>query len=375
MATIEILGVPHAYELTAPTSCPDTLVFVHGWLNSRGYWQPVISRLSATFQCLSYDLRGFGESQPSENTDFLHEGTSFYLSSNDGSDFVNPFDSLYTPAAYARDLAILLEQLNITSAWLVGHSLGGTIALWEAAQNPDRVRGVICINAGGGIYLKEAFEQFRSVGQRFLQLRPRWLKQVPLIDLLFCRASVARPLERHWARQRVIDFVVANPEAALGTLLDSTTEEEINRLPQLVSQLKQPVYFLAGAEDKVMEPKYVRHLASFHQLFQYCGDNVIEIPNCGHLAMLEQPDVVAAHISSIITPHTQTEEESGRGGEDTSVGGFPDLRKVSVDKGTRGGHFRKEVPSIVDAKRLPEEESVPRQTEEEKVFIPKMNTE
>ncbi|BAY26372.1 alpha/beta hydrolase fold protein [Calothrix sp. NIES-2100] len=301
MATIEILGVPHAYELTAPTtSYPHALVFIHGWLNSRGYWQPVISRLSVDFQCLSYDLRGFGESQSQPDTELTRAEVSVSLAANSTSAVDSSFDSLYTPAAYAQDLAILLQQLHITSAWLIGHSLGGTIALWAADLLPDCVQGVICINAGGGIYLKEAFEQFRSMGQRFLQVRPRWLSQIPWIDLLFTRATVARPLERYWARQRVIDFVVADPEAALGTLLDSTTEEEINRLPQLVSQLKQPVYFLTGTHDKVMEPKYVRHLASFHRLFQYCGDNVIEIPDCGHLAMLEQPDAVASHIQSIV---------------------------------------------------------------------------
>jgi pimeloyl-ACP methyl ester carboxylesterase len=300
MATIEVLGFPHAYELTAPTSCPDALVFIHGWLNSRGYWQPVISRLSVEFQCLSYDLRGFGGSQSQLETDFHRGSSSASLSAQSLQDTNLSFDSLYTPAAYAQDLATLLEQLNITSAWLVGHSLGGTIALWTAAQIPQRIKGVICINAGGGIYLKEAFEQFRVAGQRFLQVRPRWLSQLPLIDLLFTRASVSRPLDRQWARQRVVDFVVADPEAALGALLDSTTEEEVNRLPKLVSQLKQPVYFLAGTDDKVMEPKYVRHLASFHPLFQYCGDNVIEIPDCGHLAMLEQPDAVASHIKSLV---------------------------------------------------------------------------
>jgi 2-succinyl-6-hydroxy-2,4-cyclohexadiene-1-carboxylate synthase len=301
MATIEILGVPHAYELTAPTSCPHALVFIHGWLNSRGYWQPVISRLSVDLQCLSYDLRGFGESSSQAKLDFNRAETDLNLNSTDPSVVSSPFDFLYSPSAYAQDLAVLLAQLNISSVWLIGHSLGGTIALWTAAQLPDCVQGVICINAGGGIYLKEAFEQFRSAGQKFLQVRPRWLSQVPLIDLLFTRASVSRPLERVWARQRVIDFLVADPEASLGTLLESTTEEEINRLPQLVSQLKQPVYFLAGADDKVMEPKYVRHLASFHPLFQYVGDNVIEIPDCGHLAMLEQPDAVAHHIRSLVT--------------------------------------------------------------------------
>lgn len=303
MATTEILGIPHAYELTPPTSCDLTLVFIHGWLNSRGYWQPVISRLSDHFQCLSYDLRGFGESQSQLKTKFSREITDFPMNASYAGIVANPFSSHYTPINYAHDLKALLQKLNIDSAWLIGHSLGGTIGLWTANEVPELVRGVICVNAGGGIYLKEAFEQFRTAGQRFLQIRPRWLSQIPLIDLLFVRNNVVRPLERHWARQRVIDFVVADPEAALRTLLDSTTEEEINHLPQLVAQLKQPVYFLAGANDKVMEPKYVRHLASFHPLFDYCGDNVIEIPDCGHLAMLEQPDAVANHIRSLVCQH------------------------------------------------------------------------
>lgn len=301
MATIEILDVPHAYELTPPTNSTCTLVFIHGWLNSRGYWQPVISQLSTDFQCLSYDLRGFGESQLRQKASLTASRSTFSFGSVSETVITNTFDSLYTPNAYARDLEKLLEKLGINSAWLIGHSLGGTIALWTAAKMAERIKGVVCVNAGGGIYLKEAFEQFRTAGQRFLQIRPRWLSQIPLVDLLFARVDVARPLNRYWARRRVVDFVVADPEAALGSLLNSTTEEEVNFLPKLVSQLKQPVYFLAGSEDKVMEPKYVRHLASFHQSFQSCGDNVIEIPNCGHLSMLEQPEAVADCIRSVVT--------------------------------------------------------------------------
>ena len=297
MATIDILGVTHKYELTAPTSYPHTLVFIHGWLNSRRYWQPVISRLSMDVQCLSYDLRGFGESQSLITSTMARNYANTHLVSS-------ALDSIYSPSAYSHDLAELIQHLNLPSVWLIGHSLGGTIALGTASQLPDCVQGVICINAGGGIYLKESFEQFRSAGKKFLQVRPRWLSQMPLIDLLFTRASVCRPLSRYWARQRLVDFLVANPEAALGTLLDSTTEEQVNYLPHLVSKLKQPVYFLAGANDKVMEAKYVRHLASFHWLFQYVGNNVIEIPNCGHLAMLEAPEIVANYIHSIIFDHS-----------------------------------------------------------------------
>ncbi|MBV9386578.1 MAG: alpha/beta hydrolase [Chroococcidiopsidaceae cyanobacterium CP_BM_ER_R8_30] len=307
MATIDILGVRHAYELTPPTTSPHTLVFIHGWLLSRGYWQPLAERLAPNYQCLTYDLRGFGQSQAQPSTKGDSGSTPVPAqprSSGDPTTLNSVVTTRYTPIAYAQDLAVLLQQLNITSAWLIGHSLGGTIALWGADYLPQHVKGVICINAGGGIYLKEAFEQFRLVGQRLLKLRPRWLCQLPLIDLALTRTSVASPIARCWGRQRLIDFVQAAQEAALGTLLDSTTEEEVNRLPQVVSQLKQPVYFLAGALDPIMEPKYVRHLASFHPLFQAaCGANVIEIPQCGHLAMVEQPDVVARQICSILAMH------------------------------------------------------------------------
>ncbi len=304
MATIEILGTRHAYELTAPTKGPHALVFIHGWLLSRGYWQPLIERLAPDYQCLAYDLRGFGQSHNSAEAELNSQQNSLNPTPRSvGAAALVTAASRYTPAAYAQDLAVLLQQLNITSAWLIGHSLGGTIALWGADHLPQCVKGVICINAGGGIYLKEAFEQFRVSGQQLLKLRPRWLSQLPLIDLLFTRASVARPIARCWGRQRVIDFVRASPAAALGTLLDSTTEEEVNRLPQVVSQLRQPVYFLAGSLDPIMEPKYVRHLASFHPLFQPFGNNVIEIPQCGHLAMLEQPDAVVTQIRTILAQH------------------------------------------------------------------------
>ncbi|MGL5079947.1 MAG: alpha/beta fold hydrolase [Microcoleaceae cyanobacterium] len=281
MARIEIQSVEHTYDLTAPQANAPVLVFIHGWLLSRHYWQPLIQQLAPTYQCLSYDLRGFGGSQFSLDT----RPTRF---------------SCYTPESYAEDLMVLLKKLNIDQAWLVGHSLGGTIALFGADKLPQQVQGVICVNSGGGIYLKEEFERFRAAGEQIIKFRPAWLCYLPLIDVLFARTQVGCPVNRQWGRQRLIDFVAAHPEAALGALLDSTTEAEVHRLPRLVAQLKQPVYFITGAKDRVMEPKYVRHLASFHWLFRQGEDNVLEIPNCGHLAMIEHPELTAAHIQNVL---------------------------------------------------------------------------
>ena len=306
MATIDILGAPHAYELTPPTaSSSPVLVFIHGWLLSRSYWQPLLERLAPDYQCLIYDLRGFGDSQP--KADKIQKTSLPLAPELPNADAAELSSSSYTLGAYAADLGILLQQLNIDRAWLIGHSLGGSIALWGALKLPERVLGAICLNAGGGIYLKEEFDRFRAAGQQLVKRRPRWLCNAPLVDLLFTRAQVARPIARQWGRQRVIDFVAANPEAALRALLDSTTEAEVHRLPQVVSQIEQPVYFIAGAKDTVMEPKYVRHLASFHKLFQGFGENVIEIPGCGHMAMVEQPDAVSSQICQILANHPAQE--------------------------------------------------------------------
>jgi 2-succinyl-6-hydroxy-2,4-cyclohexadiene-1-carboxylate synthase len=334
--TVDVLGVPHAYELTPPRDNAAVLVFVHGWLLSREYWRPTIQQLLPYYQCLSYDLRGFGRSQaatsnlPSQgsppkiaeqnsstgSTGSAHSDRSVQLdqaqmgstNSVGTSSALKPNTALtipsrYAPAAYAQDLTVLLEQLEISTAWLVGHSLGGSISLWAADQVPQKIRGVVCVNSGGGIYLKEEFERFRAAGQQLVKLRPRWLCHLPLLDLPMSRMNVARPLARQWGKQRLLDWVVAHPDAALGTLLDSTTEAEVHSLPQVVSRLQQPVYFIAGAQDNIMEPQYVRHLASFHASFECCGNNVVEIPNCGHLAMVEQPKEVAAQIQRIIAKH------------------------------------------------------------------------
>jgi 2-succinyl-6-hydroxy-2,4-cyclohexadiene-1-carboxylate synthase len=322
--TIEIQGFPHRYELSAPPSSPIVLVFVHGWLLSRAYWQPLVQQLSSTYQCLTYDLRGFGESQAdsvpigqtanqsvnqkANQPASLSIGASVVASDRVAVKLAPP-STQYAPASYAKDLSLLLQQLNIQKAWLVGHSLGGSIALWAADQMPQTVAGVICVNSGGGIYLKEEFERFRTAGQLLVRLRPLWLAKLPLLSLSLlslplCYLNVAKPLASRWGKQRLLDLVAAQSAAALGTLLDSTTEAEVHQLPQVVARLQQPVHFIAGANDTMIEPQYVRHLASFHPSFDFCGNNVSEIANCGHMSMVEQPEAVTEEIRAILANYT-----------------------------------------------------------------------
>ncbi|MEM1427428.1 MAG: alpha/beta fold hydrolase, partial [Cyanobacteria bacterium P01_H01_bin.130] len=218
MATIHVRTIPHHYDLSAPRPGRCPIIFIHGWLLSRHYWQPMVDLLSEDYQCLAYDLRGFGDSQPG-----AAGGGNPAIALNplnhqpgDQSSQRRRFES-YTPRAYAEDIGELMDRLGIEKAWLVGHSLGGTVALWGSHHLGDRIAGVVCLNAGGGIYLENEFRTFRTVGQRLVKWRPRWLKHLPLLHWALCYDSVPHPLPVRWGRQRVLDFMGADRDAALGS--------------------------------------------------------------------------------------------------------------------------------------------------------------
>jgi len=338
MHTAKIAGITHAYDLTEaltpsgeeaknaskPEHAPETLVFVHGWLLSRAYWQPLVAQLRAHYRCLTYDLRGFGESasdcsdkeyrenNPPSRRVKLAQGRPLPLidtTDNVSSERNSFLASDYSLAAYAQDLEALLDELEIENAWVLGHSLGGSVALWAAYLLPNRIKGVVCINAGGGIYIPNEFEKFRSAGQQMVKYRPAWLTQMPLLPQIFSRLLVKQPLESRWGRQRIQDFVRANKAAALGALLETTTEEAVHLLPQVVRQITQPVHFITATQDKIMPPRYVRYLASFHPQFRAAATegsadqqskSVSEINDCGHMAMVEQPKAVADIVRSVV---------------------------------------------------------------------------
>ena len=92
MSSVIIQGAKHSYNLTnsyhVKKQVP-TIAFLHGWMLSQAYWQPLISQLQPDFQCLSYDLRGFGLSEIGDRND-------------------------YSLISYARDLEELLDHLELS---------------------------------------------------------------------------------------------------------------------------------------------------------------------------------------------------------------------------------------------------------------------
>lgn len=100
------------------------IVLVHGLAASMYSWRYAIEPLVATgYRVVAYDNRGFG--------------------------FSDKPASGYSNVAYVHLLFGLLDSLGVSDAVLVGHSMGGAIVADAALARPDRVRGLVLVDAAG----------------------------------------------------------------------------------------------------------------------------------------------------------------------------------------------------------------------------------
>jgi len=104
----------------------EPVLLLHGWLGSWRYWVSTMEELSIAYRAYAVDLWGFGDSDKR--------------------------GSNYSVDDYARLLAKFLGLLGIERIHLVGHALGGVVALRYAARFPERVRRVAVV----GVPLEES---------------------------------------------------------------------------------------------------------------------------------------------------------------------------------------------------------------------------
>jgi len=97
------------------------VVFLHGFLENRAMWAELQEALPKKYRCISLDLPGHGES---ENLAYVHSMEEM-----------------------AEVVKALLDHLKIRRAIVVGHSLGGYVALALADSYPDMLKGMVLINS------------------------------------------------------------------------------------------------------------------------------------------------------------------------------------------------------------------------------------
>jgi len=234
------------------------VVFIHGIGASLYSWRHTLPPVvSAGYRVVAFDNRGFGFSeQPAHG---------------------------YRNADYVRLVVALLDSLGISSAVLVGHSMGGTIAADVALTYPDRVRGLVLIDAAGyGVRWPGVIKIARwpFIGAVATSFRGRWFTERIL------RSTFADPTKV--SETDVDQYYAPVPQPGFGRALRGVLREfRFDSLGGRLARVHAPTLVLWGTADRWIP---VRDGARFAR--ELPRSEFVVIERSGHNVHEESPDRV-----------------------------------------------------------------------------------
>lgn len=264
MPYIHVRGVEHYYEWVGtpvPTGEKPVLVFLHGWAGSARYWESTALALADRFDCLLYDMRGFGRSRLPLEPPALD----------------------YELETYADDLALFLDALGLQRVYLNAHSMGASVATLFLNRYGDRVIKAILTCSGVFEYDEKAFTAFHTWGGQVVKYRPSWLAKIPWMDQVFMARFLYRPIPSAARRAFLEDYLMADYGAALNTIFTSVSKKATEVMPVEFAKLQVPVLLIAGEYDKIIPAHMGQYAASLNQQFV----QFIQMANTAHFPMLE----------------------------------------------------------------------------------------
>jgi|SRR5205085_569104 len=250
------------------------VVLVHGLGGFAESWRATIDALASRATVFAVDLPGFGRSTKPRTT--------------------------YRLGYFARALHGFLEGVGVGQASLVGHSLGGAVAVTYALTHPARVERLALVAA-----LVPGFSFRMSLGYRLLT--------VPVVGEVLARcgraplfkAAIARCF--HTPRRADVDFLVdydyaerTCPEARAAWLatarhIRADFVEHRSDYRRAIATLDLPVLVVHGRQDPAVPPVHATEVAAG---FPRAGLRWVDA--CGHFPHLEHARVVNAWLAEFL---------------------------------------------------------------------------
>ncbi|NJP10472.1 MAG: alpha/beta hydrolase [Leptolyngbyaceae cyanobacterium RU_5_1] len=272
MSYIQVRGVDHYYEWITEARKPEpsgkpVMVFLHGWGGSARYWESTAWAIADTFDCLLYDMRGFGRSAGRAPTPAISFGDT-------------PLS--YELDSYAEDLADLLNVLGLKRVYLNAHSMGASIAVYFLNLYPKLVEQAVLTCNGVFEYDERAFSAFHTFGGYVVKFRPNWLYKLPYMDRMFMKRFLHRSLPGAISRAFLDDFLMADYDAALATIFACVSKQAAEMMPQEFAKITVPTLLVAGDRDIIIPAELGQRAAALNDIVEF-----VVIPNTAHFPMLE----------------------------------------------------------------------------------------
>lgn len=208
---------------------PRTLLFVHGLGSYAPAWKKNLDDLKKDHRCIAIDLPGYGHSSKADY----------------------PGDMTF----YANVIADLLRHLQAGPVTLVGHSMGGQIAMVTALGHPDLVSGLVLVAPAG-------FETFHK-GQK------QWFREVFTPDLV--RLTTVEAIRNNYATNfyrfpREAEFMIDDRIAMRSAddfrwycdIIPKNVRGMVDQpVYDLLPEIRQPVLTIFGEHDNLIPNRYL----------------------------------------------------------------------------------------------------------------------
>lgn len=242
------------------------LLLVHGFPLDHAMWTSQIEALASAYQVIAPDLRGFGKSDGVERGETV------------------------TMREYARDLDGILDGLNVqTPVHLCGLSMGGYIAFEFIHQFRDRVNRLILCDTKATADTHQAQQLRQETAERVEREGTSFLAE-SMPQKLFSPQTLERQPQRVQQVQSII--LRANPFAVAAASRGMAQRRDMQ---ETLKSLDAPTLVIVGEDDAITTVGEMQQMAE-----QIPNAQFVKVPQAGHMAPMENPEVVNAAIREFL---------------------------------------------------------------------------
>lgn len=238
------------------------VILLHGWLGSWGYWLDTMEALGHNYRLYALDFWGFGDSGKRRDRYLI-------------GDFVDLVDQF-------------MDRLGIVQAPIVGHSMGGTVALSLALSRPNRVCKVVVV---GSPVVGDSLNIFlRLAGRPWIAYIVWQMPTALRWGIKLFSPKITREW-RKWYNMQIQDLSRTTLEAffsSIGSL------RRVDLRPKL-SVLHTPVMSVNGVGDNVVNPNQAAIIKRY-----VSGARIEMMAHSRHFPMLDEPEVFNEQLHSFL---------------------------------------------------------------------------
>ncbi|MEE9333041.1 MAG: alpha/beta hydrolase [Granulosicoccaceae bacterium] len=239
------------------------VVLIHGLGLDQGMWRWQIDALGQCYTVLTYDLIGMGQSSPPIETPSL--------------------------TMFARQLAELLDELNIKHAAVAGFSLGGMIARRFAMDFPSKLWAVAILNSAH----KRDAAAHDAIQNRVYQSQkdgPEATVNAALSRWFTSPFHDANPMIMQWVRTTILannkEYYPSNYQVLVSGVNELIAPEPPINCPALV---------MTAEEDYGNSPEMSQAITA-----EISGSTLVVLPRLRHMAMVEAPELFNKHLLAFL---------------------------------------------------------------------------